>query len=101
MGRLIHKIKNPMNNKVKHQSINQSLYVQTENDKITVNGASIPYNTSANNRGKRINLSFSQENDISRECIYAISISELYFGNISREKYTYKLHDFGNLDFKI
>ena len=58
-----------------NQSIYQSLYVQTENDKTTVNSASIPYNTSANNWGKRINLSFSQENVISRECIYAISIS--------------------------
>jgi hypothetical protein len=41
----------------------------------TYNSASIPYNTSANNWGKRINLSFSQENVISSECIYAISIS--------------------------
>jgi hypothetical protein len=31
----------------------------------------------------------------------AVFWTELYFGNISREKYTYKLHDFGNLDFKI
>jgi hypothetical protein len=31
----------------------------------------------------------------------AVFWTELYFGNISREKYTHKLPDFGNLDFKI
>jgi len=58
--------------KVKHQSINQSLCVQTENDKITAHQYHIirPQIIGA----KKINLSFSQDNVISRECNVVVII---------------------------